>query len=199
MSDDATLERMSAAVLDGMSTAVNEHPRPWTEEEFFALGETGSRVELFDGSLLVSPAPTVRHQVLARRLANVLEPAALEAGLDVYLGINVRLAPGQVPIPDLVLARPPADLSTLVVEARDIALVCEITSTNAATDRVLKKHYYANAGIPWYLLVDPRGPVLDLFRLDGDKYVDEARATPGERLLLTAPVVTELDPVSLSQ
>jgi Uma2 family endonuclease len=198
MSYHAKLERMAVPVLEHMAVSVVEHPRPWTEEEFFALGETANRVELFDGSLLVSPAPTVRHQRLSRRLANVLEPAAREAGLDVHLAINLRLRPGRVPIPDLVIARP-VDPDTLVIEARDIELVCEITSTNAATDRVLKMHYYSAAGIPWYLLVDPQGPTLNLFRLDGDKYVEEASAAPGERLLFTAPIVTELDPASLAE
>jgi Uma2 family endonuclease len=96
-----------------------------------------------------------------------------------------------------VVVAHPVDLDALVVEARDITLICEITSTNVATDRVLKMHYYATAGIPWYLLVDPKPLSLSLYRLDGDKYVEEASAAPGERLLLTAPIVTELDPASL--
>jgi Uma2 family endonuclease len=190
MSDDARFEPMAAPAF--------EHIVPWTEDEFFALGETADRVELFDGSLLVSPAPTVRHQVLALALRDALRPAAREAGLAIYLAINLRLRPGRVPIPDLVIARP-VDLDTLVVEARDIELVCEITSTNAATDRVLKMHYYAAAGIPRYLLVDPHGPILNLYRLDGDKYVEEATAEPGQRLLFTAPIVAEVDPASLGE
>lgn len=28
-------------------------------------------------------------------------------------------------------------------------------------------HYYAQAGIPRYLIVDPEGPVLELYKLDG--------------------------------
>jgi len=112
--------------------------------------------------------------------------------LNVYPAVNVRLRPGRVPIPDLVITQtvPP---DTLVVEARLLRLICEITSTNAATDRVLKMHYYAVAGIPWYLLVDPDPLTLTLYRLDGDKYVEEASAGPGEQLRLTAPVAATLN------
>jgi Uma2 family endonuclease len=190
MSDDARLDSMAAPAF--------EHVYPWTEEEFFALGETSDRVELFDGSLLVSPAPTVRHQVLGVALRNALHAAALQAGLEIYLAVNVRLRTGRVPISDLVIAQP-VDLDTLVIEVRTVALVCEITSTNAATDRVLKMHYYSAAHIPFYLLVDPPAPTLQLFRLDGDHYVEEQKAGPGETLRFTAPIVTELDPASLGQ
>jgi Uma2 family endonuclease len=173
-----------------------EHILPWTEEEYFALGETSSRIELFDGSLLVSPAPTIRHQNLALALRDALLFPAGNAGLRIYLGINVRLRPGRVPIPDLVIGRP-VDPDALVMEARDVELICEITSTNAATDRVLKMHYYADAGISRYLLVDPKPLRLSLYRLDGDKYVEEASAGSGETLLFTTPIVAELDPASL--
>jgi Uma2 family endonuclease len=175
---------------------IEHHGLPWTEEEYFALGETNARMELFDGSLLVSPAPTARHQKLSHRLANALEPAANEAGLEVYEAVNVRLRHGRIPIPDLVITQP-VDPDTLVFEAKDIELICEITSTNAAADRVTKMHYYAAAGISRYLLVDPKPVRLSLFRLDGDKYVEEASAAPGETLMFTTPIVTELDPASL--
>lgn len=177
-----------------MTVSAFDHVLPWTEEEYLALGETSDRVELFDGSLYVSPAPTFRHQTIARRLANQLDQAAARAGLGVFEAVNIRLKPGRIAIPDVVIIRAP-DTDLLVGEAANVRLIAEITSpSNAATDRVLKMHYYAEAGIPWYLLVDPEPTTLTLFLLDGGGYVTHATAGPGEMLRLTEPVAAQIDP-----
>ncbi|MEU4687512.1 Uma2 family endonuclease [Actinoplanes sp. NPDC023714] len=168
-----------------------------TETEFLSIGDTPERIELFDGSLHVTPAPTPRHQYISSELHAVLKSAAHRAGLYVLDAVNVRVGPDRIPIPDLVITGE-IDFDELVVDASAVRLVCEILSpTNGTTDRVLKMHYYAAAGIPWYLLVDPHEGTLQLFALDGSTYREHAAGAPGDPLRLGDPVAVTIDPERL--
>jgi Uma2 family endonuclease len=178
-----------------MSSAIFPRAMPMTEEEYFALGETPDRVELFDGSLLVTPAPTPRHQHISRRLANALEASG--PGLYVVEAVNVRLRHGLIPIPDIVITEA-IDFDSPVIDAEAVHLVCEIMSpSNAATDKVLKMHHYAVAGIPWYLLVEQETGALHLYRLVGDRYQEQSVTRAGQALELTEPVQVTIFPADL--
>lgn len=182
---------------DPMTAAIFNHPQSYTEEEFLTLPDSANRIELFDGGLLVTPAPTFGHQFVSRRLANALDAGANAVGLLVSEAVNVRLRQGRITIPDVVVSTM-VEPGELVVDVSEVKLVCEIVSpSNAANDRVFKMHYYAVAGIPRYLLVDPATGTLHLYELSGETYQETATAEPGHQLRLAEPVEAVLEPEKL--
>ncbi len=181
-----------------MTAVALDHAGPWTEADYLALPETRQRIELLDGSLLVTPAPSSDHQQLARRLANLLEAAA-PAELEVVEAVNIRVAPSKLLIPDLLITRRRG--AAVVYEAEDVLLVAEVVSPSTTTaDRMIKPPLYAAAGIPWFLRVElevPRPPELWLYRFAGGSYVEHAQADASGALTLTGPVQARIDPAAL--
>src|SRR3954454_10879111 len=74
----------------------------YTVEDWLHLPETvGQRVELIDGSFVVSPTPLSNHQICAGRLRTLLAAAAPD-DLEVVEAFGVRTA-NEIPVPDVVV------------------------------------------------------------------------------------------------
>lgn len=146
--------------------------RYWEEMEW----PEGSKVEIIEGIITVSPAPAFRHNVIAariqRRLYSVI-PEDWEIFQTLAIAVPSRLG---MLIPDLVVAPVPEHPeSDSHLPASLAELVVEVTSkSNAGHDRVSKPAAYATAGIPLYLLIDrwaPGGPTATLYgEPKGDVY-----------------------------
>ncbi len=183
----------------GAHAGVLEHAGPWTEQDYFALPADRQRIELLDGSLLVSPSAGYRHQRLSSQLWFALSAAA-PVGFEVLEAINVRVAPGRILIPDLAVVSTPG-VERTVAEPADVALVVEITSPgNAVVDRALKPTLYAQAGIPSYLLIElgAEPPTAIVFGLRRGRYAETRRVPPGERLCLDEPFDVDVDLAALA-
>ncbi|MEV0562126.1 Uma2 family endonuclease [Dactylosporangium sp. NPDC050588] len=85
-----------------------------------------------------------------------------------------------------------------MLDAARVALIAEIVSpSNASDDRLLKLHFYAAAGIQWYLLVEQEPLRLRLLRLAGEHYVEHTAVGGGEVLDVREPFPFRIDTASL--
>jgi Uma2 family endonuclease len=169
--------------------------RFWEEMEW----PEGSKVEIIEGIITVSPAPAPRHNVIAariqRRLYSVI-PDDWEIFQTLAIAVPSRLG---MLIPDLVVAPvPECAESDTHIPAALAELVVEVTSkSNARQDRISKPAAYATAGIPLYLLVDrwaPDGPTATLYgEPKGDVYRPLVTAKFGEPVKLPAPFDVVID------
>lgn len=173
---------------------IPQHPQPWTLAEVLAMPEDhGQRVELIDGALHVSPAPGGRHQRVQHRLQVALD-AELPFHLELFPGINIAFGPHRLLIPDLAVMTCPG-LEATYYDCADLLMSVEIISPSSRShDKSLKRALYAEAGIRYYLLVDPaaRPSSATLFRLDGNEYVEIAEGAGG-RLKFDEPFPVDIE------
>jgi Uma2 family endonuclease len=182
--------------VETVAKAMLEHGGAWTEDDYFALGETLARIELVDGVLVVSPLADGRHQAVVGELTRTWLNTCPDRAMGVFPGLNVRLWPGNIRIPDVVIARR-AQSRGVRTAASAVLLVTEVTSPgNFRQDRIAKHGEYAEAGIPFYLRVDLHLGVEELtatlFELVDGEYVARVHATDGV-LRLERPWPLEID------
>jgi Uma2 family endonuclease len=144
-------------------------PEGLTAERYEALPEdVCRRVEIVDGAIVVNAAPRRQHQLIARRLANILEETC-DTGLAVATDVDLRLR--DVPLlnrrPDIVVydsALP----DEAVLRPRHCHLVVEVMSPGSiTTDQTDKPAEYATAGIEHFWRVEngnDEAPKLAVFR-----------------------------------
>jgi len=145
---------------------------PLTEADYLSVGPTAARVELWDGTLHACPRETPRHQLIQGALASALR--AGRENMHILPSVPVRLDPGRIAVPDIVVTGP-IDLDAPIVDVASVRLVCEVVSANsAAVDRALKMYTYAAAGIPCYLLAEQEYNSLYSYVLTSGVYVQNS-------------------------
>ena len=153
--------------------------RHWTRELVLALPDDGNRYELFDGELLVTPAPSGPHQVALMLLFEAIAPfvRAQALGVTLWSPADLSLGGNQLSQPDLfVIPHIPPDREwshfpnpTLVIEV--------LSPSSARFDRIIKRRRFQRAGISDYWIVD-----LDARAIERWRPVDERPEVLDERL-----------------
>jgi Uma2 family endonuclease len=174
---------------------------PYTVDDWLALPESQERVELIDGSFVVSPAPAYPHSLCAQRLVRILFDAAPD-DLEVVEASNVQVG-DEVFIPDIVVGWAEAIASDIqILGSEDVVMTVEIVSpSNRKRDYVYKPASYAAAGIPVFMRVELQGegvmPLVEVFAAKEGKPVLVAAARAGQTLSLIEPFEIGFDPAVL--
>jgi len=157
---------MTAADL---SSHKGETHRLWTYDEMVAeLPETNLPVELWNGEIVMSPAPHPDHQRIVRnffrKLDQLVQPGQIREIL--FSPVDVVLTPRRVVQPDvLFIAKARRDIiGSYAAGAPD--LVMEVISSGSwQRDRIEKKALYEQAGVQEYWIIDPDAQAIEVFAL----------------------------------
>jgi len=177
-----------------MQTSV--HRGPITRAELDALPEDGRRHELIDGALIVTPAPSPRHQRAVARLLILLTEACPQDLEVMPAPLDVVLAQDTVVEPDLLVA-PRSAFTDRDLPGPPLLAVEVLSPTTRHLDLQLKRARYEAAGCPSYWVVDPNVPSLTVWRLEAGEYGEPVHVEGDGTVRLDHPFPVALCPEDL--
>jgi Uma2 family endonuclease len=156
--------------------ARSEPRKQWTLDEVRKLRDRstgGTRYELVDGELLVTPAPTGVHQIAVLVLCGALYHYVRgeKIGLAAMAPRDVDLEAERSVQPDVFVV-PPEEVARFRSgdPVERLVLAAEVLSPSSARgDRVRKRALYQRNRVSEYWIVDPDARVIERWRPDDDR------------------------------
>jgi Uma2 family endonuclease len=187
-----------------MVVTMGRTPAPITVEAWAAFEvPEGYRAEIIQGELVVTPAPSFDHALVATALFRLFD-ALLPADLRVMWGLewllDERGLVAAAPQPDLlVLPRANRSVSALVLAVEVLSPSDRGRIETGVTRIEGKRLDYARQGLPHYLEVDPTAdPVVAVrYELQDATLVEVDRVEGVGRLVADRPFPYELVPADL--
>ena len=159
--------------------------RRWTFDELAAeVPESNQPMELWDGELIMAPAPSFFHQQIAFRFQKRLDAWVSEHRLGATVGapIDMVLASRRATQPDVLFV---SNQRMHIVTDRVRAaadLVAEVLSPGSRRrDRIEKRDLYEQHGVREYWIIDPEAETVEVLFLDRGVYRLAGRWRPGQQ------------------
>lgn len=170
--------------------------RPLTRDDLDAMPDDGHRYELVDGALVVTPAPSPRHQSVVVRLTVLLDSVCPDDLKVLVAPLDVALAGDTVLQPDVLVTRR-ADLTARDLPVAPLLAVEVLSPSTRLIDLNLKKARYEAAGAPSYWVVDPGVPSLTAWELRDGRYTQVAHVSDADTFEASSPYAVSLTPARL--
>jgi Uma2 family endonuclease len=141
------------------------------------------RYELVGGFLIVTPAPSLLHNVIIVRIISRLRAAIPESAAHVVSPGEIRGGPGTSLQPDVFVCPSRFRLRTPWKDITERWLAAEVVSPSSKRyDREEKRAAYLEFGVPEYWVVDPEARTVEVWRTH-----DRQPRTLRDTLTWTAP------------
>ena len=128
--------------------------------------DDGTRYELLEGSLLVTPAPSLKHQIVATRLVSLLMNAVGSAAHVVAVGA-IQLGNNTQLLPDILVLPASYPPNTKWRDVHGWWLAVEVMSRSSRVyDREMKRAAYLALGVEEYWVVDHRKRTIEVWNPD---------------------------------
>ena len=173
------------------------HGRPFTVDDLEGFPDDGNRYELIDGMLLVSPAPSKRHQRNLFKLAIALEMACPNDMLVLPAPFSVRPSKSTELQPDVLVARK-SDFTEKLLPVAPLLAVEVFSPSSVINDLNNKKAAYERLGVACYWVVDPQQPAMMVFELgDDSRYQQVAEVKGSDAFEALRPFPVRIVPADL--
>jgi Uma2 family endonuclease len=155
-----------------------------TYEDYLTLPDDGNKYEILEGEIIMTPAPSIKHQTILRNLFLLIHSYVEEQkmGQVFFAPVDVILSDHTVLEPDLLFV---ANENRNLIKERGIFgppdLCAEIISKSTAYyDLNDKKMLFAKHGVKEYWLVDQYRETMDIFSAAKDGFTLHGQLIRGE-------------------
>lgn len=174
---------MSTAVGPLKPAAIADRRRCTYDELVAEMEETNQPHELWDGELIMAPAPFFSHQKITLRFYRMLDDWVTERALGEVIAspIDMVLSPHRMVQPDVAfIAKERLDIIERVIMG-PADLVAEVVSLGGRNrDRIEKRDLYEQYGVKEYWIIDPEPKTVDVLWMVNSRYELAMRCGVGD-------------------
>ena len=176
---------MAVIATKARSSEKKRKSRRWTFDELAAeLPETNLPTELWDGELIMPPAPSFFHQDIVGHFYKLLDGWVRRHRLGKVgiAPIDMVLTPHRTTQPDVVfISKERLRIIKRAIHGAADLVVEVISPDSRRRDRIDKRDLYEQHGVREYWLIDPEASTVEVLYLESGEYLLLGRWHSGQR------------------